>query len=267
MELSARVREYDQFILDLDGCVWVGGKAIPGSPEAIASMQEAGKGVAFVTNNPREATEDYVRMLWAIGVRASVRDVITVGGALQHVLHDTHSGQTAFVIGTPPLQRHVADAGLKVLNGSDLASRADVVVVAGTDVFDYQDLRHAVLAVQRGAALVATSRDRTYPMPDGLWPGAGSVLAAVEYATERTGEIVGKPQPHLLETALDRLGEGRALVVGDSLRSDIGAAAAAGLDSALVLTGATTRDEAEAAKQPKPLIVAESLAALVTGDA
>src|SRR5437588_8381657 len=133
MSLSKVARAYEQFVVDLDGCVWIGGKAIPGSVEAISALRASGKRVAFVTNNPREGGEEYVRRLWGIGVQASVADVVTVGAALQHLLHDTRRGRTAFVIGTSSLRRHVADAGLKVLNGTDLASRADLVVVAATD--------------------------------------------------------------------------------------------------------------------------------------
>jgi ribonucleotide monophosphatase NagD (HAD superfamily) len=102
-------------------------------------------------------------------------------------------------------------------------------------------------------------------MPDGLWPGTGAILAAVETGSERKASIVGKPEPQLFYTALDRLGEGRTLVVGDRLDSDVAAAAKAGLDAALVLTGGTSREEADAAKDPKPRFVADSLAALVNG--
>ena len=100
-------------------------------------------------------------------------------------------------------------------------------------------------------------------MPDGPWPGVGSLLAALEYATGRRAATVGKPAPRLFQTALDRLGEGRALVVGDRLDTDLNGAAAADLDAAIVLTGATSRDEAEAAKNPAPVAVADTLAALV----
>ena len=130
-------------------------------------------------------------------MRASLRDVVTVGGAMQHVLAEQRPGNTAFVIGTPAMFRHVSDAGLRVLNGTDLASRAEVVVIAGTTELVYDDLRNAVQAVLRGADLLATARDPAYPQPDGLWPGTGAVVAAVEYATERRAAIVGKPEPQL----------------------------------------------------------------------
>ncbi len=218
--------------------------------------------MAFATNDPRGPTEDYVTRLWGIGVKASVRDVVTVGGAMQHLLADTRSGRTAFVVGTPAMHRHVSDAGLRVLNGTDLASRAEVVVVAGTEDFVYDDLRNAALAVRRGADFLASGRDPTYPQPEGMWPGTGAILAAVETASERRAEIVGKPQPQLLLTALDRLGEGTTLVVGDRVDSDLAAAASAGLDSALVMTGGMTRADLDGV-EPQPVAVADSLSALI----
>jgi glycerol-1-phosphatase len=260
--LSPLADRYDQFILDLDGCVWVGGEPTPGAVGALEELRTAGKRLAFATNNAYESGEDLVTQLWRIGVRASLRDVVTVGGAMQHVLAETLSGRTAFVIGTPAMHRHVGSAGLKVMNATDLASRAEVVVVAGTTELVYDDLRVAVQAVLRGAHLLATARDPTYPQPDGLWPGTGAVLAAVEYATGRTAQIVGKPEPQLFHTAMDRLGAGRTLVVGDRVGSDLAAAAAASLDAALVQGDGTDRDALDGF-EPKPVAVGKTMAGLL----
>nr|MBA2342240.1 HAD-IIA family hydrolase [Thermoleophilaceae bacterium] len=231
MPVSELIRRYDQLILDLDGCVWIGDEPTAGAVEAIAALREARKGVAFVTNNPRLPSEDYVAKLWGLGVKASLGDVVTVGAAMQHLLAETRSGRTAFVIGTAALVDHVAAAGLKPLNGTDRASQAEVVVVGGTDRLSYDDLREATLAVRGGADFLATSRDPTYPMPDGMWPGGGALLAAVEVASERQAAIVGKPEPQLLLTALERLGGGDTLVIGDRLDADVAAAGRAGLDA------------------------------------
>jgi len=261
--LSPLVEAYDGVILDLDGCVYVGDEATPGAPRAVEALRAAGKRVVFATNDPRHATEDYVRKLWRLGVQASVGDVVTVGAALQHLLAEAHTGRSAFVIGTDPLRRHVIDAGLRLFNGDSDGSRAEVVIVAGTDELSYDDLREATLSVRAGAAFIAAGRDSTYPMPDGLWPGTGAILAAVEYATDQRAEIVGKPEPALFATALERMDVDRVLVVGDRLDADVAAADRAGLDAALVLTGATTRAEAAAAPGPPPVTVADSLAHLV----
>ncbi len=265
MALSRLAARYDQFVLDLDGCVWIGDEEVPGSVDAVASLREAGKRVAFVTNDPRHAGEHYVEKLWALGIKASLADVVTVGGAVQHLLAETRQGSAAYVIGSDALERHVADAGLKVMNGTDLATRAQVVVLGGTDRFDYDRLRIATLALRNGADFVATSRDPTYPMPDGLWPGTGALLAALETASGREAAIVGKPEPQLFLTALDRLGEGTTLAVGDRLDADVAAAAAAGLEAALVLSGGTSAAEADGAEEPRPVAVADDLAALIGG--
>ena len=254
MPLTPLAERYDQFILDLDGCVWVGDEPTDGAVEAIAELRERGKRLAFATNDPRSAGEDYVTRLWKLGIKASLADVVTVGGATQHLLAETRAGRTAFVIGTAAMHRHVADAGLRILNATDLASRAEVLT--------YDDLRNASLAARRGADLLATARDPTYPQPDGPWPGTGAILAAVECASGRTATIIGKPEPQLFLTALDRLGEGRTLVVGDRLDTDVEAAARTQLDAALVLTGGTRREELDGAAS-KPIAVADNLAQLV----
>jgi HAD superfamily hydrolase (TIGR01450 family) len=263
MPVSSFVSRYDHVLLDLDGCLWVADEALPGAPAALQALRDEGKGIAFLTNDPMHHPEEYVRKLWRLGFRASLEEVVTVGAAVQFLLATGNRAGTAYVIGSAALRRHVADAGMRVTNGTDLASRSDLVVVAGHVGFDFAELRTATQAVLRGAELVGVARDPTFPMPDGPWPGSGSVLAAVEAATGRTADsIAGKPERGMYATALDRLGPGRALAVGDRLDTDVLGARRAGLDQALVLTGATSAGEAAAAREP-PTRVAESLASLV----
>ena len=279
MLLDPFLARYDHVLLDLDGCVWVGEAATPGAVEAVDALRRAGKGVAFVTNDGRQSAEDLVRKLWGLGCRAALEEVVTVGGALQHVLNEQHGGRSAFVVGSPAIHRHVADAGLRIVNGTAFASRAEVVVLAGHDGFDYAELKIATQAAWRGAAVLCTGRDATFPMSDGPWPGTGAIVAGVEYAAGVAAVSVGKPEAQLHLTALDRLGierpeprsvagRPRVLAVGDRLDADLGGAHAAGLDCAIVLTGATEAPEARAAmerpvEQPRPVKVAETLAALV----
>jgi glycerol-1-phosphatase len=254
---------YDTFLLDLDGCVWVGDEPTPGAVEAVNALRAAGRRLAFVTNDARHGEEDFVRKLWRLGFQAAREEVVTVGGALQHVLAESQHA-TAFVVGSVAVHRHVTDAGLRILNGSDLADRADVVVLSGHERFDFSELKGAVQAALRGAHVVCTGRDATFPMPDGPWPGTGAVVAAVEAAAGVAAQSVGKPEPQLFLTALDRVGNGRALVVGDRIDADVGGARAAGLDGAIVLTGATTAAMARDA-DPAPAFVAETLAELLLG--
>jgi HAD superfamily hydrolase (TIGR01450 family) len=263
MPLSPLLSSYDHVVLDLDGCVWVGDVVTREAPQAIAELRAAGKTLNFLTNDARHSPEEYVRKLWSVGVRASLEEVVTVGAAIQYVLAERTPGTGAYVIGAPAVFRHVADAGHRVLNGTALAPQADVVVLAEHDEIRFRDLGAAIQAVQRGADMLAAGRDRTFPTEDGLAPGTGALVAALEYATERIATIVGKPDPKIFLTSLDRLGPGRTLVVGDRLDADLAGAAAAGLDAAIVLTGVTSRADAEAATDPAPVAIAEDLHALL----
>jgi HAD superfamily hydrolase (TIGR01450 family) len=262
--ISPRLRPYDHVLLDLDGCVWVGEEALPGAADAVSALREAGKSVLFLTNDVRRPPEGFVRQLWKLGFQASLDEVLSVGAAVQFRLAE-HNRGSAYVVGSQVLVDHVADAGLRVVNHTEFASRADVVVVGGHDDLVFEELKIAAQAVLRGAELIGATRDANFPMPDGPWPGTGAVLAAIEVAAGRKAHhVVGKPEPAMYEAALDRLGEGRVLAVGDRLDVDVAGARRAGLDSALVLTGATSREQADAA-QPRPTHVADSLGALVLG--
>ena len=260
--LSAIARRYQHFLLDLDGCLYVGDEPTERAAAAVAALREASKGIVFLTNEVASSPEEIVRKLWRLGFQASLAEVMTAGAALQYML-SARSGGAAYVVGSRALVDHVAEAGLRIVNQTEFATRADVVVVADHENFGYSELRTATQAVLRGAELIGLSRDRTFPMPDGAWPGTGAVLAAVETAAGRKADaVIGKPEPAMYEAARDRLGDGRILALGDRLDADVLGAKRAGLDSGLVLTGATERAQVDGAR-PAPTHVADSLAALL----
>jgi glycerol-1-phosphatase len=263
MPLSPLLNRYDHVVLDLDGCVWVGDTVTPGAAEAVAALRSAGKSVIFLTNDTRLSPEDYVRKLWSMGLRASLEEVVTAGASIQHMLAERARGAPTFVIGSPAVFRHVGESGQRIVNGTDRATEAEIVVVAGHDEFDFDELRTATQAVLDGAEMLAANRDRTFPTDDGFSPGTGALVAALEYATEQVATIVGKPNPQIFRTALDRLEPGSTLVVGDRLDADLGGAASVGLDGAIVLTGVTTRRQAEDATEPTPVAIADDLRSLL----
>jgi HAD superfamily hydrolase (TIGR01450 family) len=267
LPLSRLLAAYDNLILDLDGTVWVEDQPTPRAAEAIAAIRAAGKRLVFVTNDGRRTPEEYVQKLWGIGCTAAVEEIISVGSVIQYVLAERLPGQGALVIGSPAIFRHVADSGQRILNFTEEAEQADVVVVVAHDELTYAELRSATRAVIRGAEMICGGLDRNFPAEGGPAPGTGSVVAALEYATGRKARNVGKPDPQVFEVALSRLGAGSTLVIGDHLVSDLGGAHSVGLPAAIVLTGVTDREAALEATDPRPLVVEDDLATLVLGPA
>jgi glycerol-1-phosphatase len=261
-EMAAADR-FDGFLVDLDGVVWVGGEFVPGAVKALRELHEAGKETVFVTNNPARPPSTYVERLREAGVPVEDGRVVTAGVATAGLAAGRlENGASAFVIGAPAFHDSVAAAGLGLLKG-EAAREADAVIVSGHRGFDYEELLTATLALQNGAALFATSRDPTLPMPDGAWPGTGSILAAVETASGARAEIGGKPERHLFDRARALIGDAtRVAMVGDRLASDIDGGRRAGLTTILVLSGATSRDQAAGA-DPAPDLVVDDLAALL----
>jgi len=259
----AAVDRFDGFLVDLDGVVWVGRELVPGAVEALRELGALGKEVVFVTNNPARPPSTYVERLREAGVPVEDGRVVTAGVATAGLAAERlETGAGAFVIGAPAFHGSVAEAGLSLLEG-EAGRGADAVIVSGHRGFDYEELLTATLALQNGAALFATSRDPTLPMPDGAWPGTGSILAAVETASGKRAEIGGKPEHHLFDQARAMIGDAeRVAMVGDRIASDIDGGRRAGLATILVLSGATSREQAAEA-DPAPDLIADDLTALL----
>ena len=248
----ALMDEYDGFLVDLDGVVWEGRELLPGAVEALSALLAAGKEIVFVTNNSVSRPASYAARLREAGIDVADERVVTGGEATARLVAErVGSGATAFVIGAPRFKEAVAEAGLAVLDG-EAGTTADAVVVSAHREFDYEELLTATRALQNGAQLFGTSRDPTLPMPGGAWPGTGATLAAVETASGKRAETGGKPERYLFDQARALIPDAaRVAMVGDRPASDIEGGRRAGLDTILVLTGATSAEEAADA-EPRP---------------
>jgi HAD superfamily hydrolase (TIGR01457 family) len=251
---------YDCFLLDLDGVLYRGDEPIPRAPEAVEAIRAAGRRIVFITNNSSRTPEQVAAALVATGFDARQEEIMTSALATAEHLRD-RAGERAFVIGERGVREALADAGLIVVDGDPDA--AELVVVGLDRTADYNRLKRACLLVERGAVLVATNPDRTFPAPDGLWPGAGALLAAIVAATGSDAVVVGKPHAPLFEAARKLGGGDKPLVIGDRLDTDIAGAAALGWASLLVLTG-VSREEDLATSEVQPTFVAPDLGPLST---
>jgi 4-nitrophenyl phosphatase len=226
-------------LLDLDGVVWLAGVGLPGAAEAVARLRTAGLAVGFLTNNSSLTVDEYLRRLERIGVPAEPTELLTSAVAAAAVL----------AAGLAPGAKVLACAGEGVVEA--LAARGfevvaegpcEAVVVGWHKEFDFARLARASAAVRAGARFLATNLDPTFPGPDGLLPGNGSLVAAVATASGRTPEVAGKPEPATVALVRERFGE-HGVMVGDRPSIDGALAAALGWPFALVISDATVSSD------------------------
>jgi len=241
-------------ICDLDGVVYRGRKAVPGSATALAAFAAAGWKIIFSTNNSARTPEDVAERIGSItGYPAHPDQVLTSATAAAALL--SGSKPRTFVLGGTGVVAALDKVGVPV---TQRGSEADAVVVGLATGLTYEWLREASTAVMRGARFVATNNDPTYPAEGGLWPGAGAIVAAVETASGVKAEVAGKPFPPMRAIIRDNLGPGPVWVVGDRPETDLALAwAEPGWHAALVMTGVSTGLDS---LHPAPEVVARDLA-------
>jgi NagD protein len=253
------------YVFDLDGTVYLGDGAIPGALETITALRAAGARTCFLTNKPLERAATYAEHLCALGLPVEPGEIVTSIDALIGYLR-VHPPKRAILPVTEPLLATILqEAGYTVTQDP---LEADLVVVSWDRTFDYPKLERAFRAVRGGARIVATNPDPWCPTPEGGLPDCAAMLAAIEASTGvRAEAVVGKPSPWMARALLDRLGlsPSDVLLVGDRLATDVRMAREAGMTAALVLTGATTLDQARAASDPPDLILADLTALLPAG--
>jgi HAD superfamily hydrolase (TIGR01450 family) len=243
-------------VLDLDGVIWLADRAIPGAADAVARLRAGGHRVVFVSNNSFARVADVEAKLAGFGIPAE-NDVLTSAVAAATLLKP---GDRVLLCAGPGAADAVTNAGATIVDDGD----ADAVVVGFHRSFDYEELRRAATAVRRGARLIGTNDDATYPTPDGPIPGGGSILAAVATGSGVTPVVAGKPYEPMAHLVRAELGHdlSAAVMVGDRPDTDGRFARAIGCRFGLVFSGVTHRSDLPV--NPTPDLVADDLAGLVT---
>jgi 4-nitrophenyl phosphatase len=252
-------------IIDMDGVLWKGDAPIGDLPATFKRIRERGLKFVFATNNGTKTPEEYQQKLAKLGVDIDVSQIVTSALGIGFMLSQKFPrGTKIFVIGEEGIRVALKDKGFEVVS-TENAPEAQVFVMGIDREISFQKVAEATLLVNAGIPFYATNTDRTFPTPRGEVPGAGSWLAVVTSATGVEPIVAGKPFPYLMELSLERLGTKKedTLVVGDRLETDIAAGQAVGCPTAAVLSGVSSRKQAEEWR-PKMDIIAEDLAALVT---
>ena len=255
-------------LVDLDGVLYRGRDAVPGVAAVLADRAARGDIVVYVTNNSMHYRADYVPRLEAMGAPVAADRIVSSARATAlHLAHEP-GVRRVLVVGAAGLRRELTDVGIEAIDAGEraellarrtaearvdgstvdefeVAGRPDVVVVGLDQEVTYGKLAVAAVAIRAGAQFIATNRDPALPTERSLRPGAGSIVAAVETTTGIRPISIGKPAPAILEEAARLVGAraSDAVMIGDGLATDIGAAHAVGARSVLMLTGVTARSQ------------------------
>jgi 4-nitrophenyl phosphatase len=248
----------------MGGVVWKADAPIGNLSDIFARIRERGLKFVFATNNGTKTPEEYQQKLKELGVEIEPWQVVTSALGIAFMLSQKYpKGTKIFMIGGYGIRVALEEKGFEILSVEN-ASEAQAVVMGIDRGINFDKIAEATLLVRAGIPFYTTNTDRTFPTPRGEIPGSGAWVSVITYATGIEPIIAGKPFPYLMKLSLERLGtkEEETLVVGDRLETDIAAGQSVGCPTALVLSGVSTKAQADLWK-PSPNMIAESLSELV----
>ncbi len=237
-----QLREKKGFICDMDGVIYHGNRLLPGVKEFVEWLYREKKEFLFLTNSSERSPRELQQKLARMGLEVDERHFYTSALATAKFISQQAPGCGVYCIGAPGLFNALYDAGITI-NDVD----PDYVIVGETQNYNYDSIVTAIRLVNKGAKLIGTNTDLTGPSESGILPACRAMIAPVELATGKNAYYVGKPNPLMMRTGLRLLGvhSEEAAIVGDRMDTDIIAGIESGLDTVLVLSGVTTRQEME----------------------
>lgn len=231
-------------IIDMDGVLYRGDQALPGLSDFFGFLRMRSLSFILATNNSTRSPQQYVEKLAGMGVQVSADEILVSGQATARFLARQYPrGTRVHVFGTPALKMALQDEGFV------LADENVEIVVASIDrEITFEKLKRASLLIQRGARFIATNLDPTVPSEEGLLPGTGAMIAALEAASGFKATAIGKPEPTMYQLAMEQMGADpqTTAAIGDRADTDILGGKRAGLLTICVLSGSSNRREAEA---------------------
>jgi 4-nitrophenyl phosphatase len=238
------LRDIQYWLIDMDGVLYHGETRMPGAADFIAMLQAEGTAFLLVTNNSTLSPQQYVDKVGRMGIAVKPKDVLTSSIATaEYIARTAGPGTPVHVIGESGLRDALLDRGF------ELVTRGGDYVVVGMDRhLTFDTLKYAALAIRAGARFIGTNPDRTLPVEEGLIPGNGAYLAALEAATDVKPFVIGKPEPGLLEVGMERLGAARehTAILGDRVETDIAGGERVGIMTVLTLSGVSTQADLDA---------------------
>lgn len=230
------------YLSDMDGVLVRGSQVVPGANEFVARLQAASAKFLVLTNNSLYTQRDLAARLQRIGLNVPPEAIYTSAIATAQFLQNQHPGGSAYVIGEAGLTTALHDVGYIITD-----HEPDYVVLGETTAYSFERITHATRLVAAGARFIATNPDVNGPADGGLVPATGAVAALIAAATGVQPYYIGKPNPIMMRTALRTLDSHseESVMIGDRMDTDIIVGTESGLETILVLTGVTRREEVE----------------------
>ena len=260
MTIVTETKPVSCWLTDMDGVLVHEEHALPGGADFIEALQRHGRPFLVLTNNSIFTARDLRARLLASGIDVPEQSIWTSALATAQFLADQRAGGSAFVIGEAGLTSALHDVGF-VISERD----PDYVVLGETRTYSFEAITRAIRLIDRGARFIATNPDATGPSADGALPATGSVAALIRHATGVTPYFVGKPNPLMMRSALNRIEahSETTIMVGDRMDTDVVSGIEAGLRTILVLTGSTRPENVERFPY-RPTRVEKSIADVVS---
>jgi NagD protein len=244
-----QIKSMNGFIIDMDGVIYHGYKLLPGAKEFVNWLRISNKKFMFLTNSSERTPEELQEKLKRMGIEVDADKFFTSALATAMFLVSQKPKGSAYIIGDAGLINALYNVGY-TMNSVD----PDYVVVGESRTYNYEKIEHAVNLVLKGAKLIGTNPDVSGPVEDGIVPATRALIAPIELATGRTAYFVGKPNPLMMRKGLKKLNCTReeTVIIGDRMDTDVLAGIETEIDTCLVLSGITTREEMKSfAYQPK----------------
>ena len=247
------------FICDMDGVIYHGSKILDGVREFVNWMIDNDKQFVFLTNSPERTPHELSMKLERMGLSVSADHFYTSAMATAEFLHSQAPDCTAYVIGEAALTKAIYDQGIYM---NDV--NPDYVVLGETRTYCFEKIEKAIELVHKGAKLIGANPDTIGVTERGVMPATGSLIAPIEIATGKKAYFIGKPNPLMLRHGLKKLGchSEDIAFIGDRMDTDIIAGIESNIDTVLVLTGVTAREDVD--KFPyRPKYIANSVGDLI----
>ncbi len=231
------------FILDMDGVIFKGEELIPGADSAIEKLRERGR-LVFLSNNSTRSREEYAEKIEELGLNIKEEEILPATYATARFIREEYPEATVYAIGSLGLLKELIYASVRLTSKPE---KADLLVTGSDLDISYGKFASATQVLLAGKPWISTNADKLYPSNRGLIPGTGLIVGALSYITGREPVIIGKPSKHIVNQALKLLNLPReeCIIVGDIIESDIRAGKNAGIKTALVLSGVTTKEDVE----------------------